>query len=73
MGVGLEIIRGSEPAVGLGVLLGSVATFNIVRVLVRRFPTEGTSVFSVGLLVIDLILNLALIMLTDGLDSPFLI
>ena len=50
-----------------------MATFNIVRVLVRRFPTEGTSVFSVGLLVIDLILNLALIMLTDGLDSPFLI
>ena len=73
MGVGLEIIPGFEPTVGLGVLLGSVATFIIVRVLVRVFPTEGTSVFSVGLLVIDLILNLALIMLTDGLDSPFLI
>ena len=73
MGVGLEIIRGSEPTVGLGVLLGSVATFIIVRVLVRVFPTEGTSVFSVGLLAIDLILSLALTVLTDGRDSPFLI
>ena len=73
MGVGLEIIRGSEPTVGLGVLLGSVATFNIVRVLVRVFPTEGTSVFSVGLLAIDLFLSLALTVLTDGRDSPFLI
>ena len=73
MGVGLEIIRGSEPTVGLGVLLGSVATFIIVRVLVRVFPTEGTSVFSVGLLAIDLILSLALIVLTEGRDSAFLI
>ena len=73
MGVGLEIIRGSEPTVGLGVLLGSVATFIIVRVLVRVFPTAGTSVFSVGLLAIDLILSLALTVLTDGRDSPFLI
>ena len=73
MGVGLEIIHGSEPTVALGVLLGSVATFIIVRVLVRVFPTEGTSVFSVGLLAIDLILSLALTVLTDGRDSPFLI
>ena len=73
MGVGLEIIRGSEPTVGLGVLLGSVATFIIVRVPVRVFPTEGTSVFSVGLLAIDLILSLALIVLTEGRDSAFLI
>ena len=43
MGVGLEIIRGFEPTVGLGVLLGSVATFNIVRVLVRRFPTSSVT------------------------------
>jgi signal transduction histidine kinase len=73
MGVGLEIIRGSEPTVGLGLLLGAVAVFNIVRVLARRFPTDETSVFTVGLLAIDLILSLALVVFTDGLDSPFLI
>ena len=73
MGVGLEIVRGSESTVGLGLMLGAVAIFSIVRVLVRNFPTEGVSSPAVGLLVIDLILSLALVVFTGGLDSPFLI
>lgn len=73
MGVGLVIVRGSDPTVGLGVMLGAVAIFNIVRVLVRRFPTEGASATAGGLLVIDLILSLVLVVFTGGLDSPFLI
>jgi signal transduction histidine kinase len=73
MGVGLEIVRGSESTVTLGVMLGAVAIFNIVRVLVRKFPTEGASATAVGLLVLDLILSLTLVVYTGGLDSPFLI
>jgi len=71
MGVGLEIVRGAESTVGLGLMLGAV--YNIVRVLVRKFPTEGASAMAVGLLVIDLVLSLALVVFTGGLDSPFLI
>jgi signal transduction histidine kinase len=73
MGVGLEIVRGSDSTVTLGVMLGSMAIFNIVRVLVRKFPTEGASTTAVGLLVLDLILSLTLVVFTGGLDSPFLI
>ena len=74
MGVGLGFQRGGEEsAIGLALLLSVVALYNIGRVAWPPSPGDPRSLIGLALLAGDIVLGMALVTYTGGLDSPFLI
>ena len=75
MGVGL--VFALEPAeefpVTEGLVVGAVGLYNMARVLWRFNPAAHRAFISWLILGADAILGVSLVLLTNGLDSPFLI
>lgn len=75
MGVGLVFVLNPtvEFPVREGVVVGVVGFYNMARVLWRFNPMTHGDIVSWSILGVDVILGVSLVLLTDGLDSPFLI
>lgn len=75
MGAGLVFFLnlGDEPPIGQGLLIGSVGLYNMARVLWRFNPAAHGLPMNLVVLGSDVALSLTLVLLTDGLDSAFLI
>ena len=75
MGAGLVFFLnlGDEPPIGRGVLIGLVGLYNLARVLWRFNPSAHMMLANLLVLGSDVLLSITLVLMTDGLDSAFLI
>ena len=75
MGAGLAFFLnlGDEPPIGQALLIGSVGVHNMARVAWRFNPASHRPKTNIAILASDVVLAVTLVLLTDGLDSAFLI
>ena len=59
--------------IGRGVLIGLVGLYNLARVLWRFNPSAHMMLANLLVLGSDVLLSITLVLMTDGLDSAFLI
>ena len=74
MGTGLVfgLDPGEQPQFRLGLVVGAVGLYNVLRVVWRVRPLRYGDAVQWALLAVDAALAISLILLTEGLDSPFL-
>ena len=60
-------------SLALGSMVLGVGTFNVYRILWRFDPTNPNLIVEWAILSVDVVLSITLILLSGGLDSPFLI
>ncbi|MBI4219427.1 MAG: hypothetical protein HY682_04725 [Chloroflexi bacterium] len=75
MGVGLSFIPDADrpPAIALGSIVGLVGLYNVGRVWWPPDPSRRSVYLESMFLVVDIGLAVTVVLLTGGLDSPFLI
>ncbi|MBI2965863.1 MAG: hypothetical protein HYY34_06655 [Chloroflexi bacterium] len=75
MGVGLSFIPevNRPPAIALGAMVGLVGLYNVGRVWWPPDPSRRSVYVESTFLVVDIGLAVSVVLLTGGLDSPFLI